>query len=448
MKYILFILIPIFTFSQVKLPNVPQPTQFQQYGNQNFGVPTNMQPPNPLATFYGTDEQSRIQKQNQQIILETQQREIETQKAKQEIYKDIATNKPSINYSLPSFSSNLETQYYYDVFDKIIQLDTANYSVKDITFLIENAHFNNAKSKDEFDNHIKQTKDFLIAKMKELNYDLSSNSAKNFILFQFFSETLQLKNNNDLKHLPFKYDFEDFMGIKDHSKMFVTKLMETGSGQCHSMPLLYLILAEQIQAEAYLALSPNHSYIRFPDDNGKWHNVELTNGMFSTTSSILNSGYIKSEALQNKIYMQNLSKKELLSQFYVDLASGYIHKFGNDEFASNVINRALELNPNNVNANMVKANIDVARFEYVMYNLKIDPRDNNQLQQIKYYPQAVQLLNQVNSQFNKVDNLGYEQMSAQAYQDWLQAMRNERNKEYEKEIAKNLKVTFKKQIKN
>ena len=35
---------------------------------------------------------------------------------------------------------------------------------------------------------------------------------------------------------------------------------------------------------------------------------------------------------QNHIYLQNLSKQELLSEFYVDLANGYIHKFGYDEF--------------------------------------------------------------------------------------------------------------------
>ena len=165
----------------------------------------------------------------------------------------------------------------------LIQIDTANFSVKNTNFLIENAFYENSQDKAEFDKIIKNSGEFLIAKMQELGYDLNSNSAKNYMLFQFFSETLQLKSNG-LKHLPFKYDFEDFQGDNDWSKMFVTKLLATQTGQCHSMPLLYLILAEEINAEAYLSYSPNHSYIRFPDDNRKWHNIELTNGMFSTTS--------------------------------------------------------------------------------------------------------------------------------------------------------------------
>ncbi|AZB11000.1 hypothetical protein EG344_20270 [Chryseobacterium sp. G0162] len=126
------------------------------------------------------------------------------------------------------------------------------------------------------------------------------------------------------------------MGVKDYSKMFVSKLMKSNTGQCHSMPLLYLILAEQIGAEAFLVMSPNHSYIRYMDDSREMISLELTNGMFSANSFVLNSGYIKSEALQNKLYMQNLSKKEVLSQTFVDLASGYIHKFGYDEFVGQV----------------------------------------------------------------------------------------------------------------
>src|SRR5690606_22632601 len=113
---------------------------------------------------------------------------------------------------------------------------------------------------EEFNSIVNQTGDFLREKMDELGYDKESNLAKNFMLFQFFSDTLEIKSR-DLKHLPLEYDFEDYMGINDWSKMFVSKLLETGKGQCNSLPRLYLILAEEIGAEAFLSLSPNHSYI-------------------------------------------------------------------------------------------------------------------------------------------------------------------------------------------
>ena len=246
-KTILLLLFPIITFSQVKLPSVPQPNQFPNYQNQSFGTPTNMQAPNPMNIFWGTDEQQRLNQQNQQIIQEVQKREVEAQKAKQEIYQEIAKHNSNISYSLPSYSFLPASKYYYEAYDKLIQIDTTNFSVKNTNFLIENAFYENSQDKAEFDKIIKNSGEFLIAKMQELGYDLKSNSAKNYMLFQFFSETLQLKSNG-LKHLPFKYDFEDFQGDNDWSKMFVTKLLATQTGQCHSMPLLYLILAEEINA--------------------------------------------------------------------------------------------------------------------------------------------------------------------------------------------------------
>ena len=217
--------------------------------------------------------------------------------------------------------------------------------------------------------------------MNELNYDTESNTAKNLILFQYFSEDMTLGKE---KHKAFKYDFEDFWGVDDYSKMFVSKLMNTGAGQCHSLPLLYLMLAEQIGAEAYLSFSPNHSYIRFPDDDGNIFSLELTNGMFSTNSFVLQSGYVKSEALLNKIYMQELSKQELLSQMYADLAGAYLHKYGYDEFIGEVLSRSLELYTNNINARMYKANYQAVKFEYAASQLGIDPYNPQELQNIGY----------------------------------------------------------------
>lgn len=379
----------------------------------------------------------RTQRQNENTIqkadLDIKQSAFRRQ-ARKEAQADIDALPRSINYSLPSWASHPGTEYYYQAFDKLLLSDSL-YSLKENTFQIENAYFNNKLDKQDFDKTIENCRAFLISIMKERGYALNSNTAKNLVLFRFFSETLQLKKSKE-KHLPFQYDFDDYMGIKDHSKMFITKLLKTGTGQCHSMPLLYLILANEIDAEAYLSLSPNHSYIRFPDDNGKWYNIELTNGMFSTTSYILQSGYIKSEALQNKIYMQNLSSKELMAQQLVDLAQGYIRKFGYDEFIAEIIAKALQLQPNSINANMIKANLDTARFEYVMKQLNINPHDSKQLQQIGYFPKAVELLAMVNKQYNTIDNLGYEHMPAETYQKWLQAMKNTEQKQENDRIQK------------
>ncbi|MGC4041921.1 MAG: hypothetical protein QM710_14350 [Flavobacterium sp.] len=195
------------------------------------------------------------------------------------------------------------------------------------------------------------------------------------------------------------------------------------------MPLLYLTLAEAIGAEAYLALSPNHSYIKFQDEKGKWYNLELTNGMLTVPSFILNNGFITAEAIQNKIYMQNLNKQQMLSQFYTDLASGYLHKFGYDEFVEKIINKALELYPTSISANMIKANLNTERLKYVIEKLKIDPTTLEGRQKILNYPKAVEILKQMQKQYRVIDELGFQYMPQDAYEKWLGSLKNEKQKQ-------------------
>jgi len=69
---------------------------------------------------------------------------------------------------------------------------------------------------------------------------------------------------------------DDYKSEKHFDSHFVTKLMRSGIGQCYSMPLYYLILAEKIGAKAYWSFSPKHSFVKIQDKNGVWYNLELT----------------------------------------------------------------------------------------------------------------------------------------------------------------------------
>lgn len=71
----------------------------------------------------------------------------------------------------------------------------------------------------------------------------------NYALFEFFTKPHPMNGSE-----PFRYDFEDFYGKDDYQKLFVSKLLETHTGQCRSMPMLYKILSDEIGAESYLVL--------------------------------------------------------------------------------------------------------------------------------------------------------------------------------------------------
>lgn len=441
---LIFILLGIKGFSQIPdflgIPNTtPSVNKNPAPKSSNSVIINSALLPTEKPSFdVKSSHRQNIHSRNEKMIAEdmkkiAKEEEIRIQK---ESYEK-AEEKENAIYNFSSLSDKVGTKSYYDAFDKLSSLDTDNYSVGEANFIVENAYFNNKKSFMKFRSQIKETVKLLKRKMKEQKFDTLSNSSKNLMLFKFLSEDMSIKGKN---HKALKYDFEDYMGKKDWTKMFVDKLMEKGSGQCHSMPLYYLILAEELGAEAYLSYAPNHSYIRFMNEEEQWIDVELTNGMFTGNSLILESGYIKSEALQNKIYMNNLNKKELLSQFYTDLANGYIHKYGYDNFVFKTINKALELSPNNIFANMIRANYDISRFELAMKNLGINPRNKEELQNIRNYPKAVFLLNNANERQDKIENLGYEFMPEEAYESWLSSMKKEDNKQKSEEIAERMKI--------
>lgn len=365
---------------------------------------------------------SHIHKNNLEIQLE--KRNIIT-----EIYQEIKeTDKThTINYNPPSFPLTSRTTPYHFAFQKLTTMSDSSYSIQKAIFLVENAYYENQGDFTDFNKVISEIGHFLRWKMEELNYDENSNIAKNLILFQFFSDTLKIEPKN-LEHLPFQYDFDDYLGDKNWENMFISKLLRTNKGQCHSLPLLYMILAEEIGANAHLSFSPNHSYIKFQDDNGKWINIELTNGMLTTDAFILQSGYIKAEALQNKIYMQPISKKQLLSAFMVDLAKGYANKFGYDQFVINVIEKAIELYPNNINAQLVKSDLKTMHFFYVQKQLNVGE------DKIQHYPKAKALLDEMYAQYKLVDKLGFEKMPMDDYEKWLSSLNEAKSKQDNKQL--------------
>ncbi|THV60582.1 hypothetical protein [Chryseobacterium candidae] len=438
----------IVSFGQIPNFPTPQASGLGNYSSNNYGSPTNGR---SSQRNYAPSMSSAYQKSSNSI---GQHNTYETQRRSQndaflrEIDKDMAevkemqfrewiNNGRNIPYDLPSLSGKAGTGSYYDAFDKLSAMDSDNYSLADVNFTVENAFYDNKQNLQQFKSGIQRTAKQLLQKMKERKQDTESNVSKNLMIFEYFSKDMKL---NGTTHKAFEYDFKDYMGQKDYSKMFVSKLLKTGSGQCHSMPLYYLILAEAMGTEAYLSLAPNHSYVRFMDDEGTMRNMELTNGMFPTDNAFLESGYIKSEALQNKIYLENLTKKELLGMAYFDLARGYVSKFGYDEFVNKVIDKALELYPNGIAPNMEKANISQVRFAYVMKQLGINPEDKRDLQRIGYFPKAIEQLNQTNEQFNNIDNLGYAEMPASAYESWLGSLKTEKNKRESEALAEKMRL--------
>lgn len=281
---------------------------------------------------------------------------------------------------------------------------------KRAVFLTENAYHKGTLNYQTFCNEITVTGQKLKLLIKQRGLE-KYKTAGNWAVFTYMTDTLPINNNT-----PYTYDFDDFMGDKDWTKMFVTKLMKTHSGNCHSLPYYYKILCKEIGADASLALAPNHVYIKHIDEKGQWTNVELTNGGFPRDQWIIKQMAISVEAIKSGIYMTPLTEKESIAMTMFDLANSYEFEYGNDEFVLSICDTALTYFPNCVPLLMSKANCirDMIEAEKKKQNPNKDFVNNN-----------IALYKKINT---RIDDLGYKDMPIELYQEWVQTVENEKAK--------------------
>jgi hypothetical protein len=233
---------------------------------------------------------------------------------------------------------------------------------------------------------------------------------------------------------PFGYDFDDFWGEQDWTKMFVSKLIKSTRGNCHSLPFLYKILCDELNAKAYLAMAPSHIYIKHYTKKDGWFNTELTSGQFPIDAWIMASGYVHLSAIQNGIYMDTLSTKQAMSLCVIDLAKGYERKFGKSadpNFMMQCAEIAINYYPNYVNALIMKAETMKKSFEKMMASSKAEyPSD------ILNNVEAKTTYDNMEKLYFHIYKLGYRAMPREMYISWLDELNKEREKYTNKDIVK------------
>lgn len=334
--------------------------------------------------------------------------------------------------------SQMPNQYLYDeAFEKLSEMleGKRELSFKDAVFTVENAYLGGILDTLFLNNRIDFLKNLCIEKQKNgtLNYQERDKETvgKYASLFSVMKDTTKLVNQNGelYNHLPFEYDFEDVFGHNDWEKMFVSKLLGTHKGNCHSLPYLYKILAEEIGATAHLALSPNHVYIKHRSEKDGWYNTELTSGFFPIDAWLMASGYVHTDAIRNGVYMKALTDKESIALCLVDLALGYQrHEFYDLDFVIKCAEKALEYFPNYVSAMMLITEAKGKMIEDILYT------KNTDFSKVNQYPETRKILLEVQEDLTKIHELGYRQMPEEMYLEWLVSLYNERDKYQNKKI--------------
>ncbi len=388
------------------------------------GTPVNQ---NPILGNDPIEEQNRKmlaahgmlpgtkQQQLTELRTELKQDEVKTQN---DIY--LAAQKPFLNN-----------------YNEFLKLDPDNFSITKAIFLTESAWYDNPPSFDEFNKAIQSRADLVKAILKREGLDDKNNIAINYAIQKLYKQENQFtdpKTKRVFTVPKLGYDFNDFMGEKNWANMFVTKLLITGKGQCHSLPLLYLAMAEKLRAKAYLSLSPQHSFIQFFDKNGYRYNFETTNGNLVTQTWMMQSTYINATALKNQTYLDTLSSRRLYAQILSDLLMNYTIKLGYDPTSTAMANKILSIDKNNVIALMSLANV----YTFIARD-KLKQAGNPPANQLSNYPEANEAYQNMQRSYELIEQTGFQDMPKEDYQRWLKTIDEEKKRQKNIEVQQQLK---------
>jgi hypothetical protein len=182
----------------------------------------------------------------------------------------------------------------------------------------------------------------------------------NYAIFTYLTDTLTVRlDGQESLHLPYTYSNDDPFGTADWKNSQTINLLETQKGNCYSLVTLFKIFSERFKSEANIGTAPQHIYIEHRDPKGSRFNVEVATRSFPDFGSIQTLTYTTGEAIRNDISMRKLDLKQSIGLCLVYLAKGYEYKnkIKDDEFILTCANTALQHDPKNLNALLLKAQV-------------------------------------------------------------------------------------------
>ena len=279
-----------------------------------------------------------------------------------------------------------------------------NQELQYYTTSTENAFHEGQLDENWYNNKIdtieRQCKEMIAAKGLQIK-----PTSGNWAIFGYMKQPIPYNNNQ-----PCIYDIDNFTS-KNPQSQFVYTLLKTKKGTCHSLPLLYLLLAQELKAEAYLVSAPMHLFIKHRDQYGEWWNLELTGGGYSRTSFIVESFQITDKQMESGFYMKAWNTKQTLAYFLEDLNNYYEEKTGiyYDDFRLKVAELGLKYLPASQH---LLAKADVIKYKLDKDMAKVGLNDYSK---ITPYPKLVKQQQNYLALKNQIAATGYKPVSEEWY---------------------------------
>jgi regulator of sirC expression with transglutaminase-like and TPR domain len=142
----------------------------------------------------------------------------------------------------------------------------------------------------------------------------------------------------------FHYDHES--SSKGRSEIFfLNNLLDSKEGNCFSMPVLYLAVAQRLGYPVYPVDVPDHLFLRYVDPGFKEQNIEVTSGGGYVPNAIYVKDFsIGEKGRKNGSYLHTLTYREFLSHFLDVNAVTYARK-GAMKKSISYTEKAIRLHP-------------------------------------------------------------------------------------------------------
>lgn len=250
---------------------------------------------------------------------------------------------------------SLYWQAYYEIADMLDGKKTI--SIKRAVFLSEWAYLDGKLDyQKDFCDEISRIAHY-INNVILLNKFDKYKTAKQFSLCNYF-----FRPCNGNGKVPYEYDLGEEYPRGDWHHQLVSKTLRTHKGQCHTLPMTFKLIAEELKADAFIAIAPGHSYIMYKDDDDhypeEWVNVETTTHEYLPTFAIKEHYLIKDSAVLVGTYMKPLTDLETVACQLAHLSMSYLEKYPNhyDAFTYICAIKTLQYYAKNTNAIIIASN--------------------------------------------------------------------------------------------
>lgn len=227
-------------------------------------------------------------------------------------------------------------------------------SLKRAVFVAENAYLDGELDfEKDFCKPIRTVSEYLY-RLIDVNHWNKYKTAKQIALCNFFFYPC---SGNEQKE--FVYDFDNEYSNEDWRYQLVSQTIKTHKGQCRTLPWLFKLYAEEIDAKVYIAHAPRHCFIMYKDEDDlfpeDWVNVSLSSQQYQPTIWIKDFFEIKDSAIVVGTYLTPLTDVQAVATQLGDLAMVYAEKFKKyDEFTLKCAEKSLEYFLMNPNAIIIK----------------------------------------------------------------------------------------------